>query len=94
LAFSPQYYLQSEICTPLHCLKLYLYKRRPAPLWDIQTGAYHICSLRGFTQQLAERGYRELQPNIGGSPGTILGELGKGFRARKEIGTPQEDQQS
>ena len=38
--------------------------------------------------------YRDPQPNIRGSPGSPVEELGKGSRDLKRTGTPQEDQQS
>lgn len=34
-------------------------------MWNIQTGDYHICPLRGFTQRLNEIGYEETQSIIG-----------------------------
>ena len=52
LASSEHYYMQSEINTPTHRLKLCLPQRRPAALWEIHTRAYHNCSLKDFTHQL------------------------------------------
>lgn len=42
----------------------------PDAMWNIQTGTYHNCPLRGSTQQLNEIGYVESQPIIG-SHGSI-----------------------
>ena len=59
------------ICTPLHCLKLCLSQRRPALLWDIQTGTYQKCSLRVFTQQLPKTDKETHHQTLDGSQGLL-----------------------
>jgi len=61
---SPHLYLQLQFYTVLPNPKTSALKKA-APMWNIQTGTYLNCPLKGSSQHLTEIGYEEPQPIIG-----------------------------